>query len=264
MEALGGIYVFQSTASTFRLLVALHVAAAMAMTFCLGSNEFIAVLVFLAIFFAQAGLLGILAGLGTQPLATRLAETTAGLLYMCLLACWPERLQTGLFCALLVTSTVVVGGVLAILRFAGVALRALAPGDTTSLEEPWQFGIRHLMVWIFATAVLLKIGQTLDPKGILGTLFAYGLLFAAVSAAAPWAALGSERPLIRGFILVLAAALVSVAGPLYQHEESAEPFYLFASATALEALILLASLGLLRRTGVRLVRAKTARAEPAA
>jgi hypothetical protein len=252
--------VLRSIRSVVPLLVLLHVVAGLAITFAVDVRNDIYVPFFIAIFFSQAGLLGILLGLGTQPLSIRLAEFAVALVNLCLLASQPAGIEASLVCGLIVICAFVVAIVLSILRRRGLHLRKLATLDRANLKEPLQFGIRHLMVCILATAALLRIGQALDPRGLLGTLFCLGIIFAAVPLAAPWAALGSRRPVIRGLVLVVTAALMGAAGVFYMQEKSIEAYFVIGSSVVVDALILLSSLGLLRRTGLRLVRAEPARA----
>ncbi len=188
MDALGGISVFKSTASAVRLLVALHVAAAIAVTPFIEPHAYRPPAVsFLAFCFAQAGLVGMLAALGTQPLPVRLVETAAGILYLWALAICTLPNEALEFCELLTTSTLVAARVLGVMRHRGRGLcRPVAAAADYS--GPLQFGIRHLLAVTLATAALLTIAPAVGRNGTAAILLSYGLGFAAVAAAA---ALGS-------------------------------------------------------------------------
>ncbi len=246
-------------------LVAIHVVAgiALASVFSEGEKFGPAAVAFVGVIFAQAGLSGIGAGLGTSSIAVRWFRAGLGLLLPCALACCALRNERSILCGLLATNMLVVAGVLSALRGRGTALRRTGADDAQNRDEPLRFGIRHLMAWILATAVLLKIGQTLDRNGTLGILFSYGLTFATVSVAAPWAALGRGVPALRAAALVLAAGLLGMAGPLYSQRGAVEKVWFFGWGAACDALVLLASLGWLRRTGLRLVKVKKTPDEPA-
>jgi hypothetical protein len=260
MRVWGGSSVPQSTGKVIGLLVALHVALALMFAQFVDPNSYYVVSVlFLAIAFSQAGLIGIMAALAAQPLYVRLLETVAGLVYLFALASWALGRERGIFCGLLAMCTLIAASLLGIWRRKGVALRMIAAADRQHVDEAWQFGIRHLLAWILATAVLLKIGQSLDRHGTLGILFSYGLTYSVVSVVAPWAALGSRRTLLRSAVLVLTAALIGIAGPLYQQTVAADKILFFALSTAGEGLFLLASLGALRGCGWRLVRTENSR-----
>jgi hypothetical protein len=241
-------------------LVVLHVAAGLAVAAAFANDPAgysLAGVAFLATFFAQSGLLGILAALGTQPLWARLIIAAIGLCCAVGDIVWVAAPGETIFLGLLATNTAVVAGVLGILRRRGLSLHRLDAEDRQNLAEPFHFGIRHLMAWIFATAAVLRVGQSLDPHGTLGILFAYGLSFAAVAVAAPWAALGSRRPVTRSALVALAAGLMGMVGPMYERDYSTERLFFFVMTTVTDAVILLVSLWLLRRTGLRVVRRET-------
>ena len=238
------------------MLVALHLAvgaAALALLEHPGPN--IPLVFFLALKFAQAGLMGILAGLGAPMLLFRALLATFGLLYPCVLALSGHHNDGPLISALLGFCALVVAGATGLARYRGFELHTYKPGTVTGPDVSLSFGIRHLLVGMVVVAVLLKIGQSLSRTGDAAVFFSYGLSFAAVAVAAPWAVLTMRRSRIRSVVYVLGALLASLAGPLYIGPEPGQrDLILSALMNAFEALILLASLGLLRRAGLRLVR----------
>ena len=216
---------------------------------------------FLALILSQAGLMGILVGLGSPKLFVRALSAAAGLVYPCSLVWWvfdgfdgfggptQEICELLGFCALLVAAAT------GLARRRGIELHTFEAGTDTGPDVSLNFGIRHLLILIFVAAVLLKIGQSLDRGRWPAAFFALGLGTAAVPTAAPWAALTARRSPIRGIAYVLGAALAGAAAAAYaERTPDTGSMVFWALTTAFEALILLASLGLLRRAGLRLVR----------
>ncbi len=112
----------------------------------------------MAALFAQAGLLGYLLGLGTEPLLIRLLQFVAGLAYLAIASyvveyAWWEEWSIFSSCALLVAATLLVA------RRRGIRIRAPCAAEATPESGPMRFGIRHLIGFTLAAAVLLRAGQ---------------------------------------------------------------------------------------------------------
>ncbi len=210
---------------------------------------------FLGLIVSQAGLTGILAGLGTPPLPGRAVLAAVGLLFPCALVwCVVER-DSWEVCELLGFCALLVAAATGLARRRGIELHTFEAGTDTGPDVSLSFGIRHLLILIFVAAVMLKIGQSLDRGRWLAAFFALGLSSAAVGIASPWAALTARRSPVRGIAYVLGAALAGAAAAAYaERTPDTGSMVFWALATAFEALILLVSLGLLRRAGLRLVR----------
>ena len=211
----------------------------------------------MAALFAQAGLLGFLVSLGTQSLRVRILEFAAGLAYLAIPSYtveydWWEEWSIFASCGILVAAAHT------FTRRKGIRIRVPCAGEAVAESRFVRFGIRHLIVFTLAAAVLLRAGQFFEREiarsQLLRLIFVYGSSYALPAWIVPWIGLGGGRPSrLRSAAFVLAAGLLGLAAPLFQHRDSADRLLYYVGAMALNALILLASLAVLRRSGLRLM-----------
>ncbi len=248
-----------SPAQAVRVLAVLQATAGVVLALATDKNNFnLVAALFLGTLFAQAGLVGILLGLGTQGLPLRVFEFAVGLAYfglpILLLGAEHEWRDSGLFAS----CAAVVAGVSGIGRRKGIRIRVPAAGELDSQGVAARFGIRHLLGCTLVVAAILRLGQLLQHSEFWGVLFAYGLSYAAIPCAATWIVLGQRNHCAsRIAVFVVGAAAVGLVGMAYQMYQRPEPGLTECSAFAITALfgaiILLASLALLRHCGLRLM-----------
>lgn len=145
-------------------------------------------------------------------------------------------------------------------RSVGLVSVTDAPGDAS---EPLQFTLRHLLVWVSTTAVLLAIARGLHSTapsqlegGIAYTIAVLGVmsvLTAGIVLATLWATLGSGRPVYR---LPLAIALAAIGGlaPAYCFDRPSPWAYVaLAIVAVMLSGIVATTLLAVRQCGYRLV-----------
>jgi hypothetical protein len=234
-------------------LVVAHLAAGVTLGTCVrildyDSDSPVGIL-FIGLTFAQAGLIGFWAALGTARWWLRLiglvictALLTGGF------ACGIEEYDWQTYYIFGFTTTAVTAG-LVVLRCFRFRLVLVSP--ESSPAPPLQFGIRHLLVLTLATAIVTTLALNLDmgPSGsnlLVVTLLS--LPFVAVAIAAPWAVLGKTRLPIRSVVMLVVTA-VAGTGSFYLLHEIAFTWMLFAQAALLTVTLLV-----VRACGYRLVR----------
>ena len=248
-----------SPAQAVRVLAVLQATAGLVLVLATDKNNFnLVAALFLGTLFAQAGLVGILLGLGTQGLPLRVLEFAVGLAYFGLpiLLLGAEH-EWRVFLVLFASCAAVVAGVSGIGRRKGIRIRVPAAGELDSQGVAARFGIRHLLGCTLVVAAILRLGQLLQHSEFWGVLFAYGLSYAAIPCAATWIVLGQRKQLrLRIAVFVVWAAAVGLVGPayqMYQDRNLADRMLPFAVTALFGAMILLASLALLRHCGLRLM-----------
>ena len=219
-----------------------------------------------ALVFSQVSLAAIWAGLGRQSIAWRV---TGGFLVVVawsialareLQADRPIELLSTYWSVLLTAQAVLTLVPLFALRKAGARLISTAAAeasvDSGSQFGPWQFSVADMLRWMTALAVILGLAQSvafydLLPSGSrelaeIGTWAAANTLFALFTL---WAVLGSGPPTARVLTLVVVASVT--AGLLGWLAPDSEKGTAAAILYALQAILLTASLGVVRVAGYR-------------
>ena len=151
--------------------------------------------------------------------------------------------------------TALITGVLLVVRCFRVRI-CVATVDQAAAHR-MQFTIRQLLVLTFAVACLVSLGKWLAPhlmnvtEPLLLTLI--GLVFATVGLLSVWPALGARHPVLPSLILIVVAAGVGFCFAQFLPPTSGMASF-WMTITSVEALVLVASLVVVRSCGYRLVR----------
>ncbi len=226
-----------------------------------------------ALIFAEAGLIGVWGGLGAARLARRLPAVIAATVYLwaVLVMAMPtegQRFSTFLIIALTAGTILVV---LSGLRNSRRRLRLAHLANESPASEGFQFSIRHLLLATAAVAVVMAIGRgirTITDRQWENTLAAaiFPSCFIMVDLATLWAALGIGRPTLRLAVVVPTAFVVGML-PMYYLEGmglSGGRFVVWSAFVGFQAIIMAASLLVVRSCGWRLVRQAPASTDTAA
>ncbi len=161
-----------------------------------------------------------------------------------------EQLQFQVFCLAIVA---IVAFTTLVLRFWKGRLRYVA--DSELLEDALQFGIKDILIWTSAVAILLAVWQRLaefveernDPSfNILLLILGLSGSIAIATVFNIWAFLGQQVSVIKIFTLILAICAASTA-ILFMVPTG--PF--FVCVTLIAQVLLLVMLLVLRRIGLR-------------
>ena len=150
--------------------------------------------------------------------------------------------------------TALITGVLLVVRCFRVRI-CVATVDQAAAHR-MQFTIRQLLVLTFAVACLVSLGKWLAPhltnatEPLLLTLI--GHVFATVGLLSVWPALGARHPVLPSLILIVVAAGVGFC--FAQLPPMSGTASSLMTMTSVEALVLVASLVVVRSCGYRLVR----------
>ncbi|HEV3022204.1 MAG TPA: hypothetical protein VGX76_07040 [Pirellulales bacterium] len=262
------------------LLTAVHASVGFGAAACVehGWHARPAQVVFDAVCFADAGLLGVWAGLGRHSKAAGFIGAGLGLIYLGALAAvglrpslagrispvddiyvvvWVWLLLLAL--ALATIATIVAASM--VLRKKDIRLARLGTQDGANFET-LQFSILQLMILVFVIAILVKLGpfaQTYlnDYHSYLSSLVAVvtgGLSFGGVAMVAAWAALATRRPGAWSLVAIVLSAAIGLLPPYYFPRFLTDDFVATSATTALEATFVAGTLLVMRRFGFRLVR----------
>ncbi|HEV3003909.1 MAG TPA: hypothetical protein VGX78_05580 [Pirellulales bacterium] len=266
--------------ATLVVLAAVHALLGFGAAACVehGWHSRAAQVVFDAVCFADAGLLGVWAGLGRHSKAAGFAGAGLGLIYLGALAAvglrpsldgrighaddiyvivWVWLLLLAL--ALATIATIVAASMA--LRRKNIRLVRYNSQDGTNFET-LQFSILQLMILVFVVAVLVKLGpfaQTYlnDYHSYVSSLVAVvtgGVSFGGVATVAACAALATRRPGTCSLAAIALSAAVGLLPPYYFPRFLTDDFVATLATTALEATIVAGTLLVMRRFGFRLVR----------
>ena len=127
--------------------------------------------------------------------------------------------------------------------------------DQSNVKEGLQFSIRHLMILTFVVACLTTVGKILAPTwddiDILTTVVVICLCYVSVALSAIWAMLGTGRPFVRSMLVVIIAIFAGLFSGYAVDQSNDMGFWFFT--TALQAVLLISSLAVIRRVGYRFV-----------
>jgi hypothetical protein len=191
----------------------------------------------------------------------RMIQFAAGLAYLwlpCRIVGSPGATTIWLLFAI---CAVAVAAVLSFARRRGTRIRMRLNSEDSTNTERSSFAIRHLLAWTFVAAILIRVGQVVDYNHDSGILFGFGLAFTTVACPAPWFALAAKRLwVVRTALYVLVSSAIGALGAVADHPsmpDKTDEYLFFAAVGALDALILLFSLGMLRLAGLRLMPSPT-------
>jgi len=212
---------------------------------------------FIGIVFSQTSLLGIWGGLGTNPWWSRLIGVVVGGGFLGL------RLGVGVghpdwevSYFIVSVGIALITGMLLVIRCFRVRI-CVATVDQAAARRI-QFTIRQLLVLTFAVACLVSLGKWLAPhllnvnEPLMLTLI--GLILATVGLLSVWPALGARHPVLPSLIVIVVAAGVGFCFAQFLPGPPGDMASFWMTITAVEALVLVASLVVVRSCGYRLVR----------
>lgn len=223
-------------------------------------------LLFLAVVFADAGMLGLWLSLGTTRWRLRSSAVMAALLcfWVALLVIDHRNIRAedaiGVW-LLICLPTAIISLILALLRKSSRRL-ALQRASTFPLDEGFQFSMKQLLLATALVAAVLSLGKAAQalPHGgrWLGMFVVIAIVppcLVLVELATFWAALGLGRPLPRLSVVVPCAFIVGLVPPFYFSSPQEPRFFIYWSAlTGGQAVIIAASLLVFRWSGWRLCR----------
>lgn len=209
---------------------------------------------FLGIVFGQTSLLGIWGGLGATPWWSRMVGVIVGTGYLFLLLglVIDELNQSTFFVVVMATIFVMLIFLSVRCLRVGICLDSLPVASSVRI----QFSIRHLIILTFVVACLFTIGKSVQLYIFSGDLLFELLLFitaASVVGVLPvWFVLATRQPVLYSIGLVGVGAFVGYCvGRL--DALTADSVWMM-TLTAIEALVVVVSLLVVRSWGYRLVR----------
>jgi hypothetical protein len=252
-----------------KCLIAAHVVAFLIATiFSYHQNgpDF-ATLSFLALAFADSGLVGLWAALGNARWQKRFSALVGTFLCFWLTAILvqPHRVEAreiiGYFLLIGLPSAVI----FAVLSGLKWSARRLALRQTSDLptQEGIRFSLKHLLIATTAVAVVLAIGRAARTVphlgGALEIVVVVGsttLCIVMIELATIWAALGLGRPSPRLLIVLPLAFVVGLLPPFYfNREREVEQLVVWCCLSGGTTIIVASSLLMVRAAGWRLCRA---------
>jgi len=196
-------------------------------------------------------------GLAVAHWAWRLLGVLVGSIYLFFLSGLGIDVLDEIFFFLVMLSTFAVAGVTWGVRLLkSTVIRRYDPNQI-AIKEKLQFTIWQLMLFTFVVACLLTIGKQLvpffDDIYDIAMVSFLALCFITVALTSIWAMLGTGNLILRS-IIVLIIAVISGSAFSYYVLGGMFPFFFFwTSITIMQALLLIVSLGVLRRLGYRLL-----------
>lgn len=248
--------------SRIQLLAIAHIALGLCLCAFAGTMgtipfvlEFLPIVPHLAMVLSQACLLAIWAVLGTTRKELRMAGFLFGVLYLELVLYLGT--QNDDFSWLAAFSSCSVAAVLLVSRIWFAPLVHLDADSSSSSVPKFQFSIRGLMLLTLSVALFITgakmINELVGGPSFLEELLLWGAAVATTGLAASWATLTAADPAPRSALVVMlslaAAALVG-----YGFDEGWHAYFYLITITALQAVIVLGSLLVVRSSGFRLVR----------
>jgi hypothetical protein len=219
---------------------------------------------YISLIFAQAGLIGYGVGFSRRWRSWWLLTGSLYFVPSCLFAFGHEAGILGML-LLITVGTVTAASLWAIRRGARITrlTEAAHPGTSDGLR----FSIRDLFLITAAAAVMCAVGRLLHARvhergasDFLAIAGVYGFCFAVVPLTSLWAALGAKLVLFRCAVVVGLGFLIGLIPTFYFQHES----WLWTTVISLQAVIILASLLVLRKVGYRLVKNRASNSDSAA
>lgn len=241
-------------------LFAIHVLAGLVTAYYCKNSPILQTALHFAVITSQASLLGIWSALSSMNVWLRLVGVACGCGVLGTVLSYALRREPeAIFYGLVVVATCVVAVVVWLVRLAFRALLTRDEFQASCTREGLQFGIRHLMQATFVIACLLTIGKLatpfLAPTSHDVEVVVLGLCYASVALVVAWAMLGLRYAVLRALCATpVAAGTGWLAGSVVDGGGN-EAFWI--STTLLQALLLIASLWVVRAAGYRVVRHPT-------
>jgi hypothetical protein len=236
-------------------------------------------IVFDAVFFAEACLLGVWAGLGSHSKVRRFIGVGLGLTCLGSLTALGLRRSLDGRIGYAADGLVFLWVWLLMLALALVAIAALMAASlvlfkrnfrlvqyaagTSGLPnvDPLQFSILQLMMLVLAVAVLVKIGPFAqahlnDYDSYIASMAAVvvgGLCFGGVGILMMFAVFSAGRPVVWSIVAVALSAVIGLVPAYYFPDFLSADVAATSSTTALEAMLIAGALAIVRRCGYRLV-----------
>lgn len=258
-----------------KLLVAAHLVALPVLTSAAFGTSWPnpAGTIHLSLVFADGGLLGLWAALGTARRWIRLVITGFGMICLFLAAIVAENRpidfdELAMMAVLIAAPTGVVFVVLTALRSGRRALCLTRSRMLPGSSEGLQFTIKHLLIATAVVAVVLSCGKAVQVWHASGTTWIEMAVVIAVvcpclvlvELATFWGSLGIGRPLPRLLVVVPTAFVIGLVPPFYFMAGLGTTFFVaWSCVTGCQALITAGTLLVVRSSGWRLCRAPDVR-----
>lgn len=263
------------------ILVAAHLAAGGVLVWLIdaGIGGVSLQIIFDALIYADATLVGFWAGLGRHSKAAGYLGVGAAVLAMAAFvfgALWHSisgplgpgndiwvTLWLWLFqLALTTLSMAVVMAALVWLRRRGVELRLDSPADASDELPPIRFSLRQLFLLTLVAGVMLKLGPVArahlnDYRSYLSSVVALatgGVCLGGVGLAGLWAIFGGRASAARLAVACLIAAVLGLFPPYYFPALHGDDFLGTVAVTITQLVIVISTLAILRARGYRLGR----------
>lgn len=242
---------------TLIILVVVHVISGLIIGYFAEEGEGMVLLTgYIGLFFCQTSLLGIWGGLATYKWPIRLFGVIFGIAYLVPQLCFSLNDWDANVILLVILSTIVVAGVMLIVRRFFARLQRTSNAALSVSAEGLQFSIRHLMLLTLAISCTLAIGRLIQPHFQSGPQLAIvvvvGMCFVSVGLMSAWAMLGTRHVILRGIVVLVVSLVAALIPPLLWMGLS--DLLRWTLMMTWEASFLLVSLYVVRRCGYRLVR----------
>jgi len=226
-------------------------------------GTFVLLVATFALIFCESGLLGFWTAMSRASALKRATGLVAGLIALEAALHWGTGFNWFASMPTMATGFVVV--LLALLRMRRLEFLTVADLPREFSRQTLQFSIRGLMLLTLIVAVLITVGkqlrQTEHYRSHPVLLAAWALAFAATDIAAVWAALSPRRLLLPGIaVLILSTALGFLV--CWGLGGSDGDWIYVPTIMLLQTAMLLASLLVVRSSGYRMVRRRTAEQAP--
>lgn len=233
----------------------------------------LATMLFLALVFADAGLLGLWAALGNAPRQTRLSATPAALLFFWAAFVFVQEHVTAYdivgFAFLISLPCLIIFLVLSVFRRGSRQLALRLASDVTA-GEGFQFSLSGLLAATALVAIALSVGRVTRVMGDGGTwLRVWAVLviaapsFVIVELATFWATLGLARPSLRLLVVIPLGFIVGFASAFgFAPHVDWQSSLLWSGLTGMTAVVIAVSLLIVRSAGWRLCSAANHHHEP--
>ena len=253
-----------------KLLIALHVVTIVACAFAAPisswQNPPLLLLAFIAVIFADAGIIGLWAAHGKSAPRRRSAVVIAALFALWWGLVEADGYKTppaeAMFDALLMTLTT--ASVFIVMRWLKTGKKQLSlklVANSAVKNQPLQFSIRHLFVGTAIVAVVVTAGKIVRANKPTGNFWDYSVItavlvpsFVLVQLMTTWAALGTARPGRRLAAVVPASFMLGLIPPLFMDKDVSLALIIWPCIIGCQSVIVAFSLLVVRSCRWRLCR----------